>query len=311
MELRELRYFMALAEERHFGRAAKRLYITQSGLSKAIQGAELELGVALFTRTRRHVELTPAGVALSERAPEVLRAFARVSNAAAAARAGLVGTFSLATSPIGRYEVMPPLLQRFRSACPNVRLIRREQLSGGVVEDLLAGDLDAGIAFCAPLREGLEYELLKEMPLRALLSSSHPLAGRDAVELAELRNEPILVSSEMLASGSLDRLKPFFAKAGFKPKYTQDTVDYDEDLYGVRRGKGVVLSARTFLAEPPAGVTAVRIEPSIPLPLDIVRRSEPPSAILALFIALARQSHFHERPTYASSQEKHFRSNVS
>ena len=152
MDLRELRYFVVLAEVRHFGRAAERLYMAQSGLSKAIRRAEAELGVALFTRSSHHVELTAAGSALLERAPEVLSTFATVQATADAARSGMVGALSLALSPAGRYRVAPAILERFTSAYPDVHLTRREQLAGEAVEDLLAGTLDVGVIFCAPSR---------------------------------------------------------------------------------------------------------------------------------------------------------------
>jgi DNA-binding transcriptional LysR family regulator len=289
VDLRELRYFVALAEEQHFGRAAERLYIAQSGLSRAIRRAEEELGVALFSRTRHHVELTAAGSALLEHSQGVLRNFEEVRTVAEAARDGMVGALSLATSPAARYQVAPPILRRFSDACPNVRLIRREQLTGEIAEDLLAGALDVGIAFCAPAREGLEREPLRDVELRALVPTAHPLAGRGRVAPAELRDERLLVDAEILASGSAASLEPVFAAAGFQPTYAPGAVDHDEDLHGVLHGDGVVLSARTFLGDHPPGVAALGMQPPMLLPLELVRRVGAPSAILARFIELARQ----------------------
>jgi DNA-binding transcriptional LysR family regulator len=289
MDLRELRYFVALAEERHFGRAAERLYIAQSGLSRAIRRAEEELGVALFSRTRRHVELTAAGTALLEYAPGVLRTFEEVRAVAEAARAGLVGTLSVATSPVARYQVAPALLRRFASAYPDVRLVRREQPAGGIVEDLLAGALDVGIAFCAPPREGVRREPLQDVELRVLVSGAHPLAGRGRVALSELRGERFLIHTESLASGSAALVDPIFRAAGFQPTYVPDVVDHDEDLHGVLRGDRVVLSARTFLGGPPPGIAILGLDPPATLPLELLRGAGEPTAILARFIELARQ----------------------
>jgi DNA-binding transcriptional LysR family regulator len=289
MDLRELHYFVALAEERHFGRAAERLYIAQSGLSRAIRRAENELGVALFSRTRRHVELTAAGTALLEHAQGVLRTFEEVRTVAEAARAGLVGTFSVATSPVARYQVAPPILRRFASACPGVRLIRREQLAGEIVEDLLGDALDVGIAFCAPRCEGLRREPLQDVELRVLVPADHPLAGHGRVALSELRDERFLIHAKILASGSTAFAEPIFAAAGFQPTYVPDTVDHDEDLHGVRRGDGVVLSGRTFLGEPPPGIAILGLEPPTTLPLELVLRAGEPPAIVSRFIELARE----------------------
>jgi DNA-binding transcriptional LysR family regulator len=289
MDLRELRYFVVLAEERHFGRAAKRLYIAQSGLSKAIRRVEDGLGVTLFARTRRNVELTAAGTALLERAEEVLGAFEEVRATAEAARGGMVGTLSVATSPVARYHVAPPILERFTSTCPGVRMVRREQLAGEIVEDLLAHRLDVGIAFCAPPCEGLAYEPLKDVELRVLVPSFHPLASRGKVALSELRRERFLISTDVLAAGSAGPLQPLFDAAGFEPNYTPDSVDYDEDLHGVLQGEGVVLSARTFLGEHPPGIAVLGLQPPALQPLEIVRRTGEPQAIVTRFIELARQ----------------------
>jgi DNA-binding transcriptional LysR family regulator len=291
MDLRELRYFVVLAEERHFGRAAERLYIAQSGLSKAIRHAEEGLGVELFTRSPRQVQLTAAGDALLERAYEVLRSFEEVRATAEAARAGMVGTLSLATSPVARYEVAPAILERFTSACPEVRLVRREQLAGSILEDILARELDLGLAFCTPPRRGLRYEALFDVELRVLVADTHPLAAGDAVALSQLRSEQILISPVDPASGSRARMAPLFAAAGFAPRYVHGTLAYDEDLQEVRRGEGVVLSARTFLdGQPPAGIAALSLEPRALLPLGIVRRArQAPSAIVLRFLEIARE----------------------
>lgn len=290
MDLRELRYFVALAEERHFGRAAERLYIAQSGLSKAIRRAEDDLGVALFERTHRNVALTAAGQALLERAYDVLGAFEEVRATAEAARIGMAGVLSLASSPGARYNLAAPILERFAETCPQVRVVRREQLAAEILEELLAGTLDVGIAFCAPPREGLHYEPLLDVELRVLLASSHPLATRGTVALSELRSARFLIpAAESPTWGTAMRLAPFFGAAGFEPEYVPSAVAYDEDLHGVRRGEGVVLSTRTFLGDPPSGIVALDLEPPATLPVGIVRRAgEAPSAILIRFIELAR-----------------------
>jgi DNA-binding transcriptional LysR family regulator len=299
MDLRELRYFVALAEERHFGRAAERLYIAQSGLSRAILRAEEELGVALFSRTRRHVELTAAGTALLEHAQGVFGTFEEVRAVAEAARTGLVGTLSVATSPVARYQVAPPILRRFARAFPDVRLIHREQLAGEIVKDILDDALEVGIAFCAPPREGLRRERLQDVELRVLVSTAHPLAERGRVALSELRDERFLVHPEILASGSVAFVEPIFRAAGFQPTYVPEAFNHDEDLHGVLRGEGVVLSGRTFLGGPPSGIAVLGLEPPAMLPLELVRRAAEPPAILARFIELARQVGMEEGWTIA------------
>lgn len=280
---------MALAEEQHFGRAAERLFIAQSGLSRALRRSEDELGVTLFARTRRHVELTAAGAALLERAYDVLSSFEEIRSTAEAARAGMVGTLTVATSAVARYQVAPPIFGRFASRCAEVHLIHREQLAGEIVDDLLADVLDLGIAFCTPPRTGIMVEPLRDVELRVLISSSHPLAARGQIALAELRDERFLIQAEVLASGSAARVQPIFRAAGFQPTYVRHVVDHDEDFQGVSRGEGVVLSGRTFLGDSPPGVSVLRLQPRTTLPLELVRRTGEPSAVQARFIEIVRQ----------------------
>jgi DNA-binding transcriptional LysR family regulator len=282
MDLRELRYFVVLAEERHFGRAAERLYVAQSGLSKTIRRAEAELDVELFARTRRHVELTAAGATLLAHAGDVIGAFEKVERTAAAARLGVVGTLSLASSPVARYNVVAPILERFTASSPDVHLTRREQLAGELVEDLLAGILAVGITFCTR-HDDLLYEHLRDVELRVLLSRDHPLAGRRRVKLQELHAERFLMS----APGALTRYAHAFEAAGFEPEPTAEFPGFDEDLNRVRRAEGVVLSPRTFLADPPPGIAILELDQPPTVSLGLLHRSGEPSTLLAHFIKLA------------------------
>lgn len=274
MDVRELRYFVALAEERHFGRAAERLYIAQSGLSRAIRRVEDELGLELFSRTPHEVELTDAGTALLERAYGVLSDFEEVQAVAGAARLGLVGTLSLASSPAARYTVLPGLLGSFGEAFPDVRVVRREQLGATIVQELLAGALDVGIACGAPAVAGLRRTVLHELELCLLLAAEDRLAlAGEAVELARLGQAPLLLDSEIAAS------------PGLRPG--PEVVDHDAGLRRVLEGEGALLSARTFLGGAPSGVALVDLDPPVTVALELLYRDEPPGAILARFLGVA------------------------
>ncbi|HST54728.1 MAG TPA: LysR substrate-binding domain-containing protein [Solirubrobacteraceae bacterium] len=289
MELRELRYFVTLAEERHFGRAAERLYIAQSGLSKAIKRVERELGVDLFERAHRNVELTDAGVTLLTRASDVLGRFDEVFAIADAARMGLVGTLTVAVTPVARHHTAPLIMQRFEADHPDVFLVRREQLGNAMVADVASGYLDAGIAYCPEVRDDLLYEPIKDIELRVLIDSNHPLARRPAVALPELRAEHFLIPPESVSSALPARLSELCSAAGFVPHYLHEMMDYDEDLNAVRQGRGVMLSARSFLGHPPPGVSVLTVKPHVTLPLELIRRAEQPSPILARFLASMRE----------------------
>lgn len=126
LELRQLRYFVAVAEERHFGRAAVRLHMTQPPLSQTIQALEEMLGTALFTRTKRNVSLTPAGLALLPEAQRLLQQAAALPDLARRAASGASGVLSLSFISSADYSILPPLLQRFRAHYPQVRIELRE-----------------------------------------------------------------------------------------------------------------------------------------------------------------------------------------
>lgn len=289
IELRELRYFVALAEERHFGRAAKRLYIAQSGLSKAIIRTESELGVALFTRTSHTVELTDAGAALLARAHGVLAGFEALHLSVEAARTGHAGSLSVAITPVVRHHTAPAIFARFIANHPDVRLDRRELISTNVVDDLAAGELDLGITVCPPVREGLCYERIKDTSLRLLISSSHPLARRSAVALGELSQERFLMSGAAARPEVQTRLAPLFALAGFRPRWLRERVDYDDDLHMVREARGVRLSARSFLNGAPPGISVLELDPSASLPVQVVWRDQAPSPIVSRFLENVRR----------------------
>ncbi|HEY1689008.1 MAG TPA: LysR substrate-binding domain-containing protein [Solirubrobacteraceae bacterium] len=287
VDLRELYYFMVLAEELNFARAANRLYLDRSGLSKAMQRVESSLGVSLITRDEGHLKLTAAGVALNERGEEVLDAFERLKTIAAAVHSGATGALAVGTSPGARHHLVSPIMRRFARSSPEVHIVRREQVATDIAEDLLHGTLDVGIAAGVPAVDGLARETLRQMELHALVASSHPLAKHSSIELADLRGERLLLSSEEARGGWL---REIFASAGFLPEFVHDVMDYDEDLHGVRRGDCVRLSVRTFAHAPPPDVVVLALEPKVKLPVEIVWRAQEPPPTLMRFVALARQT---------------------
>jgi DNA-binding transcriptional LysR family regulator len=273
MHLRELRYFEALAEERHFGRAASRLFIAQSGLSRAVQRLEQELDVELFVRNHRQVQLTAAGEALYARTTEVLQMFDDVLATADDVRTGCVGTLVVATSQAARYHVTE-IFRRFSAAHQGVRLVRHEAVVEVMLDDLLAGRLDIAICFAPPRRDGLAYEQLGDVELRVLLPSGHTLARSDTVELTDLRGARILVPPLSASEAGASSLSRLLSNAGIEPNDVQVSLDFDEDLQWVREGEGVVLSARGFLGGPPPGIVSLPLTPATTIPLQIVCRAQ-------------------------------------
>src|SRR6478752_5806840 len=175
LQPRQLRYFLALTEELHFGRAAARLYISQPSLSNQIQKLERMLGTDLFVRSSRQVQLTAAGRALLEEAPLALGALERAAERARLAGAGTAGTVRLGYAPMAGYETLGAILTAVEHDSPNVTVIASELFSAEIPARVLAGELDVGLAlFPEPMR-GVRSEPLRGEPLALLLGKHHRL----------------------------------------------------------------------------------------------------------------------------------------
>ena len=193
MELRHLRYFVAVAEECHFGRAAERLHMAQPPLSQQIKQLEDELGVQLLTRSTRRVELTPAGERYLERARSILAAIDAAGEEARLIRDGRMGRVAIGFTGSATYELLPRLSRTLRTELPELELdLRGELLTPSQVAGLVDGTLDVG--FLRPPVQAPEVEVhpLRSEPLVAVLPESHALAAGKDVVLADLAEEPFI-----------------------------------------------------------------------------------------------------------------------
>ena len=194
MELRQLRYFVVLAEELHFGRAASRLFIVQPALSKQIASLEKELGAELFVRTKRHVELTLAGRALLADARQILAQVDGVSARAQLASRGEVGALDIGFIVPVLYDLLPYMLRRYRAAYPNVELNFHELHTRDVVDGVLGRDLHIGFTRL-PVSAGADLHVhpLVEEPLLVAMPEDHPAAAKETVALADLATENFIL----------------------------------------------------------------------------------------------------------------------
>ncbi|HEX8106060.1 MAG TPA: LysR substrate-binding domain-containing protein [Solirubrobacteraceae bacterium] len=286
-DLRQLRYFVAVAEELNFTRAAERLHLAQPPLSAAIRQMEELLGVALFDRTTRQVALTPAGHRMLEEGRALLAqadaAFAAVREVERAP----VGTLALGVAPTARFGVAPTLLAACASQAPTVMLYPREAPTGALMHDLRGGRLDLAIAFCPPADDGLERERLRDAPVVVHMRDDHPLAGREAVALAELRDEPIVVAGGRDSPGYTAAVLDLCRHAGFEPRTVPDPYP-DVGLQAVRDGLGVVIYVRSAFSEQVAGSCFVAVEPRATLPFDLLWRPGRRSGALDAVLGVAR-----------------------
>jgi DNA-binding transcriptional LysR family regulator len=198
-ELRQLRYFVTVAEERSFTRAAGRLHIAQQSLSQQIRTLESQLGVTLFERSSHGVELTDIGAVLLREARPVLAQAERVVEAVRRAARGEAGELRVGfLSSVANY-VMPPIVRAFRERHPDVTLRTEDVTIAALVAGLREGSLDAGLSR-PPLVEDLETEVVLREPVAAVLPEGHPLADRDELTLADLADEPWVLTPRVLAA---------------------------------------------------------------------------------------------------------------
>ena len=284
-----MRYFVAVAEELHFGRAAERLHISQPSLSAAVRALEDELGCALFTRTSRQVELTTAGEVMLERARATLRMADDAVAAARDAGRGISGQLRVGVTPMARHRLAPAVFAEFRSRFALVEVIKREELSGPLIAEVASGELDVALVYCAERAAGIAYEAVKNQELVVVVAEDHPLAGRESIALADLSGERFLMPSSSLAPGHRGAFERLCLKAGFSPRRADGTVEFDEDMVMVRDGTGVAVLPMDYIGGHPPGVRVLAIEPRETLPVELALRDDDRPAHAARFAEVVRE----------------------
>ena len=243
-DLRRLRYFVAVAEELHFGRAARRLNVSQPPLSVQIRTLEREIGKPLLIRTQRRVELTEAGRVLLEEARRLLdQAEAAVVHARRAAE-GAVGRLTIGFVSTVDYSILPPLVRRFRQKHPGIAL-KLLELTGDRQQALLqSGELDLGLSILPSPASSLTMRPVFREPLIAAVPTNHPLAGRRRTALRSLAAEAFIQFPRELAPGLYDLAIAACQKAGFTPHLAQEAIQMQTILGLVAAGLGVALVPR-------------------------------------------------------------------
>ena len=242
MELRHLRYFVAVAEECHFGRAADRLHMAQPPLSHQIKQLETELGVELLIRTTRRVQLTPAGRQYLERARAVLASVEAAGVEAGRIANGDVGRVAIGFTGSATYELLPSLARVLREELPGIELdLKGEMLTPLQVGMLVEETLDIGF-LRPPVREpGLVVRVLRREPRIAAMPARHPLAQHATVRLADLRDEPFVCYPSQHRSVVYDAVFDACQHAGFVPSAVQEVGETATLVSFVAAGLGVAL----------------------------------------------------------------------
>jgi len=287
MELRHLRYFIALAEELHFGRAAQRLHIQQPPLSRQIQLLEAELGFPLFERSRRHVELTPAGQALLGRAHQVFAALEVAIHDARSASEGESGRLIVGYPSSLAYSGLTELLRAFRTRFPAVELSLRELSPGEQIDALKAGGLDVGFVRSSVDDPALGAELVRRESLMVVLPDDHRLAAQRTIPLAALKHEPFVMFPRARGPAFFDQLMGLCHAAGFTPQIEQQAPQLDIiSMVAAGFGVSIMPSSMRNFRRPGLSFRAIVGAPKVEL--SIVWRHQNLSPALHKFLDLVR-----------------------
>jgi DNA-binding transcriptional LysR family regulator len=292
MELRHLRYFLGVAEQRHFTRAARKLGIAQPPLSQQIRQLETEIGAALFTRGARGVTLTAAGEAFLPHAEASVREADRARAAARRVTHGDLGTVRVGfTSAASLNPLVPATISHFRQAHPNVELRLAVLATTSLLTELLQDHLD--VAFMRPTpteRQALRVIPLPDERLWIALPMTHELAGRKRLRLRDLRDEPFILYPR--ANGSLlyDTIISACQQAGFSPRVVQEAPQMASIVSLVAAGVGVTLVPESVCQLRPQGVKYVRLNGQAPAAtLCLAARSDTPVGPVENFLRYAER----------------------
>jgi DNA-binding transcriptional LysR family regulator len=285
METRHLRYFIAVAEERHFGRAALRLHMAQPPLSQQIRQLEEQLGTQLFERTTRKVELTPAGQLLLERGRRILQDLEELESDIAEVGAGAAGVVRIGLSGSATYRLLPDLVQRVRAEMPRLKLtVRGEMLTPQMAEDLEEGRLDVAVLRPPVHSPGIALAALEQDRLVAALPAGSPWAQRDELALAELADEPFVgYPSESVVTRTF---REACRREGFTPRVVQEAAETSTLLSLVAAGMGIALVPMDSPAFAFQGIVFRRVRDAPSVDLAVAWRAGEDSPLVARFLGL-------------------------
>lgn len=260
MDFRHLRYFIAVAEEQNIGRAATRLHISQPPLTRQIQQLEGELGVQLFLRTPRGMELTAAGELFLDEARNIRAVVEQATERTQRAGQGKLGWLDVAIFGSAILGEIPRLLLRFRKAYPDVKMVLHTMTKGEQIEALRQRRINVGFnRMVAPLAD-IAIELVSTEPLLVAVNEGHPLASQPSVTFSQLAHHPLVVFPTGARPNFVDKVIRLCHEAGFVPEISQEVGDAVTGVALVASGFGVCLV--------PESATALALRGVVYLPID-------------------------------------------
>jgi DNA-binding transcriptional LysR family regulator len=284
LELRHLRYFVAVAEELNFSRAAQRLHMAQPPLSAAIRQLEQELGTELLLRTTREVRLTDAGRSFLDGAHRTLAELERARSDAQRAGAGEVGQLRIGFSWSARFETLPAVGRSFRRSHPDVSLLTEEMWNARMLPALRSGAIDAAVSLCPEIAGEFSYQTIRSEPVIALLSRSHALAANNTLQLRDLAAERFLFFPRELAPRLYDVMVGLCRRAGFEPIARGESFHSGWELQILADVDVVALAPASVALQLPDGIAPVTVDdPPDQLETALVSLKDDPSPAARAF----------------------------
>ena len=292
IELRHLRYFIAVAEELHFGRAAQRLHLAQPPLSQQIRKLENMLGHALFHRTSRAVRLTSAGEVLLERARRTLTTIEEDVEEVRSVGRGEQGVLRVGFIGSGMLTSLPDVFRKYRRAFPRVQLTLHESFTSQVVHGLERGTLDVGFLRDGGPIDGLTVEPLFSERFIAVLPAGHPLARSAVITPSALRDEPFVFYSTGAGHLAYEKPMSIFAGSGFRPRVVQEASHWLTILRLIGAGLGVSIAPACVEKIVSAEVVCRPLEGvKVTSNIELAFRSGESRAVVDAFAHLARKAY--------------------
>ncbi|WP_054178580.1 LysR substrate-binding domain-containing protein [Trabulsiella odontotermitis] len=291
MEFRHLRYFLTVAEELHFTRAAEKLNIGQPPLSQQIQSLESELGVRLFNRTRRSVALTEAGEHLVTQAKEILRMSSSLRAELLDIEQGKTGELRIGFTTTGLFvdELSQPL-KTYRRRYPDIRISLCEMYSRQQFDALLNQEIDVGYVRLTPgtRQDGLDIRILRHDRLCVVLPEDHPEAAADSLTLTDVCNEPFIFYPEKSGAAVPELVRRLCQRSGFVPTVVQEAAEVLTHIGLVAAGVGISVLPKPVDSLRPGGVAFIPLaDEGAELCMGLVTRDEEKSMRILNYINLA------------------------
>lgn len=291
IDLRHLRYFLAVADELHFGRAAQHLHIAQPPLSQQIRRLEQEIGYPLFLRSSRSVKLTPAGRALVDRARRTLQKVDDDLEAVRSVARGEVGVLKVGFVGSAMLTRLPAILDRYRRLYSRVQLHLNEFHTSQLIDALRDGSADVALARDAGTAEDLHVEHAFVEPFVAVLPKRHPLAGRRTIPIARLRDEPFVWFPRAAGNVAWENAIRMCEQQGFHPNVVQEAPQWLTVVRLVGAGLGVTIAPASVQQIVSPDVVCRKLSPSGgATSIDLVYRLRETSPLVTAFRALITSS---------------------